>query len=368
MSRTFFISIKPELGDISSITIEQAYQRLGLNTGNLLFTNAVWSQLDYEKAESGFVFDPAYVNENFDHVVIPAANWLFEKFDFTDLTILIEQLTIPVVMIGVGAQAGVDQVIPDLPEGSVRLIKAVSERSALIGARGDFSAEVLDYYGIKNVEVIGCPSLYMGHNGNLKICKSDLDKIMIGGTRYHLSSHDKSDLGKFQRSIYQLAFREGLDINYQSERPEFDFIISGGAEISPKILNEICKYYGCDDTQELFSYFSNHGNVFVNVDEWITVMNKYDFYIGSRIHGVIAMLLSGTPACLLTHDSRTKELADFASIPSFSQDEIGELTMDVVEDIYNGIDFDSFQNTIKQKYPDYIRFLDANALPHNLVR
>lgn len=105
------------------------------------------------------------------------------------------------------------------------------------------------------------------------------------------------------------------------------------------------EYYGCKGVQEFLDFICGHGKVFINANHWIAAMNKYDFYIGSRIHGVIATLLSGTPACLLTHDSRTQELAEFASIPSFPLDEVGALNMYVIENMYNKIDFSNFQNT-----------------------
>lgn len=126
MSNVFFVSIQPEINNVDSLSIDRVYGCLGLNTGNLLLTNAVWSQLEYENAESGFQFDPHYVNANFDHVVIPAANWLYEGVDLTDLAVLIEQLTIPVIFIGLGAQAALDNKIPVLPEGTLRLVKAAS--------------------------------------------------------------------------------------------------------------------------------------------------------------------------------------------------------------------------------------------------
>lgn len=366
MSKVFFISIKKELGDISSVTIDAAYHQLGLNTGNLLFTYAVWSQIQYSHAESGFIFDPHYVNQNFDHVVIPAANWLFEGFDFADLASLIEQLTIPVVLIGIGAQAGEDNTIPVLPKGTQRLIKAVSERSSLIGARGNFSAEVLNHYGINNIQVIGCPSLYLNHQGNLKIKKSNLKKIMLGGTRYYLTENNNdSDIA--QRNIYQYAFNNNIDINYQSERPEFDYIISNRkAKINSEQLNAACRYYNCSNKHDLLEFLYTHGKIFTNIDDWIETMKRYDFYLGSRIHGVIATLLSGTPACLLYHDSRTKELAEFASIPSLPHDKAKSLSKTRIEEIFQSLDYSSFQNFIINKHPSYINFLNDNNLSHTL--
>jgi polysaccharide pyruvyl transferase WcaK-like protein len=44
-------------------------------------------------------------------------------------------------------------------------------------------------------------------------------------------------------------------------------------------------------------------------------MRETDFVFGSRIHGSIAAVLSGTPSYLLAHDARTLELARYFDLP-----------------------------------------------------
>lgn len=367
MSRVFFISIKPFLDIEASLSAEVAYGRLGQNTGNLLFTNAVWSQLDYTTTASGYTFDPTYVNSNFDHVVIPAANWLYEGFDFTDLAALVEQLTIPTVFIGLGAQSGSASEIPSLKNSTVRLIKAVSELSHSIGVRGNFTAEVLSHYGITNVGVIGCPSLYFDTKYHLKHDKHNLDKIMLGGTRYYLSAQDSTPAGLAQQAIYRLAAKEGIDINFQSERPEFDYLLQGNSRnIEEQLLSNISDYYGVSSVDDMLKFLNAHGKIYTNVEAWIDEMAGYDFYLGSRIHGVIASLLAGTPACLFTHDSRTKELADFAAIPSLTIDKALDITMEDIVEVYEGLDLTRFEKSVSVARKKYIEFLNSNGLPHCL--
>ncbi len=51
--------------------------------------------------------------------------------------------------------------------------------------------------------------------------------------------------------------------------------------------------------------------IFCNVPKWMEFLNDSDLTFGSRLHGNIAAVLAGTPALLVTKDSRTKELAEY---------------------------------------------------------
>lgn len=368
MKKIFFVSIRPRFEDLSALSMDQIFDRLGSNAGNLLFTNAVQRQLRWDEAETGGRFEPATVNEKFDVVVIPAANWLYERFDFAVLASLVEQLTIPVVLIGIGAQAGPERRIPQIPEGTLRLVRTVSERSALIGTRGDFSTEVLDHYGIRNVQAIGCPSLYLTPKGVFNIRRNrNPESILVAGTRYGAPGRDKSPEARRQHALYALAVSEKLYINYQSERPEMDFLLKGQQpSVFAGIEPSTCKYYGVETMVELYDYLREFGRCFVDIDEWIEAMRGFDFYFGSRVHGAISSLLAGTPACLVTHDSRTMELGEFAEIPSMWIEDVGALTRDRLEEISSAIDLDRFERRMKMIYADYVRFLEANGLEHVL--
>ena len=79
------------------------------------------------------------------------------------MTQLIRRLRIPVVIMGVGAQSNLryqtDRLGP--VEGSVRaFVSAVLDRGPSIGVRGEFTHDYLRGLGFRDVEVIGCPSLF----------------------------------------------------------------------------------------------------------------------------------------------------------------------------------------------------------------
>ena len=346
--------------------MEGFYTRAGANLGNLLFTNAVWRQIAWRNAEQAFYFNPAYANDNFDCVVIPAANWLYSGFDLSALADCIEGLRIPAIMIGIGAQAGKGAGIPEVSESGLRLVKAVSERSALIGARGEFSADVLRHYGIRNVQVTGCPSLYFNTNPQPEVIKGPtLRRLILASTRYYLDQSATKGLERIQQTIYKLGLAQEVDMLYQSERPELDLLVTGKeSAIEETAMARLIRYYGADSREHLLHFLRTHGRCFLDVDQWRASMREYDLYVGSRVHGAIAALSVGTPAILLAHDSRTSELADFSGIPSVSLREVDGLTLESIERLYAETSWDKYVERNRVARKDYGAFLTANGLSH----
>jgi polysaccharide pyruvyl transferase WcaK-like protein len=342
------------------------YQRAGANLGNLLFTNAVWRQLAWTNADQAFLFDPDYANAHFDCVVIPAANWLYSGFDMTALADRVEKLRVPTVMIGIGAQAEQGSSMPKVSPSALRLVKAVSERSALIGARGEFSAEVLSHYGIKNVQVTGCPSLYLSTHEQPAVVKSERPKhIILAGTRYYLEPKEAGRWDVLQQGIFRLGFEEKIDLLYQSERPELDYLIAADeAAFDATTTKRALAYYGAESAEELLGFLREHGRCHLDVSQWMSSMRGYDLYLGSRIHGAITALLVGTPAIVVAHDTRTSELSAFASIPTVPLSEVEGLSLERIERLYEATSWDAYMARMKKARLDYIRFLDTNGLKH----
>ena len=114
---------------------------IGNNTGNLVFSQAVYRLLSTPEAHletSGLVGSQRRaINSRFDHVVIPLANAFrlsyIERLDA--LSSLIEQLTIPVSVLGVGSQASLDGTYKHADS-----IKSASASHPLSGLRPSSSA------------------------------------------------------------------------------------------------------------------------------------------------------------------------------------------------------------------------------------
>ena len=100
----------------------------------------------------------ARVNEEFDAFVVPLANAFRADFKphLDRLTALIERLRIPGVVVGVGAQLSIDGGLTTGIEDSVEaFMRAVLERSASIGVRGDVTEKYLDHLGFEESGRIG---------------------------------------------------------------------------------------------------------------------------------------------------------------------------------------------------------------------
>ncbi len=157
-----------------AVPVEEALHRdvIATNSGNLIFSDATHKILEVpgtEVVSNGIRTDvnaAGRINEEYDAFVVPLANAFRPSFEpqLQRLTRLISKLRIPVVVVGVGGQAGLDYNPARLKpmEPSVRaFVSAVLDRSASIGVRGEFTEKYLKDMGFRDVEVIGCPSLFM---------------------------------------------------------------------------------------------------------------------------------------------------------------------------------------------------------------
>jgi len=276
----------------------------GDNTGNLLFTEAVFSQV------SGAVHissrEPEKLTESCSHICIPAANWIYPGFDFGWLGDMLERANLPVCCVGLGAQTGI-QHIRELKEGTLRFLKILSAMSKSIGVRGSDTAKVLSELGITNVDVVGCPSMFQ----SFTVPKVEIpawDSQMTTGMSFTRFGLAPSDEGTAQCRLARYTFEHADVIYFQSEIPEIKFLANEG-DISP----ELARYYG--HSQDVVrTTLASKGRCFNNLEDWIDDLKACSLIISSRIHGCISAILAGVPAVLLTHDLRTGELAESMAI------------------------------------------------------
>lgn len=352
---------------IAAITLPRvANFPIKTNTGNYLFTEAAYRNISGNPVWVGFNFDPDFVNANFDHVILPAANWINASDGLQGLVNRLKKIELPITCMGLGAQAkSTDSRLEELnlSKTSIELAHVIAEKCVLISVRGAFTQQVLGQLGVSNTIVTGCPSLYM----DLPLGKRDTtptEAIILQGTRYNMGRHFlKSD--SLDRRIFALAGKFGHDVIYQSEAFEISYL-SGRrpsdweSEVVRAGLHEL---YGFSDAQGLKSYLDVHGHVFTEIDKWSEFVKLRSGVIGTRLHGVIMALNSGVPAVLLPHDSRTQEIADFAGIPTAHPDEVFEeqsfgvrLPSDMSDKLKN------FAATRVENRRIYVEFLMLNGL------
>jgi hypothetical protein len=101
---------------------------------------------------------------------------------------------------------------------------------------------------------------------------------------------------------------------------------------------------------------------FVSARAWRAFMQGVDFSFGERIHGNLAAVLSGTPALVLTTDTRTEELSAYFEVPHISAADIQPGTD--LRALYEKCDFDAPRRGHMARFRHYVDFLNANSLPH----
>lgn len=367
MSRVLFIGAPYEVASRETRSFDQCFEATGRNTGNLLIGHGLYTQLRYDKLEPyRYAMSPEYVEENFDQVVIAAANFLYPGFDFTPVSSFLDKISLPVFMVGLGAQLPSSQAeLKNIPAGTWRLVQIASERSHSIGVRGHFTADQLRKHGISNVQVTGCPSLYTGLKPTIRLRRpADLEKTVVNGSRNVVGhAFDKDAATKVEQQLFKLAMSRKLPYVLQNEQPEMQ--IARGEDVAPHepAIKSVARFFGVSAT-ELVEFYQENGRVFFSISEWFDWIADCDFSIGTRFHGNIAALLNGVPAVILTHDSRTKELCEFAAIPSLDVSAVQDLD---TRALYEQADFSLFERNYGEIYKSYVDFLDTNNIGHKLT-
>lgn len=355
----------------SNVAPEEAIlkDKMNGNIGNMLFAHASMRVLMADDVEIDTVRTNRYftdqeideINEKYDCFVIPLANAFRSSFlhELKILTRAIKKLKIPCVVLGVGMQAGPSEVTkksfafdPDVK----KFISAVLEKSPMTGLRGEATADYLQYLGFtpeKDFTVIGCPSMY-AYGALPKQHLHDLTPQSPVSVNRKLSLPER-----VQRFIYeqQCKFDDAVFIPQNTE----DLIlIYAGRTMDLTNVKNFDKSYPYSADHPILMSGKELG--FYNVPSWQRFLSEKDFSFGTRIHGNIAAVLSGTPAFIFAPDSRVRELAEYHKIPHM-------LTKDIKKDtdifkIYEKTDFSQVYKGHKERFHHYVDFLETCNLPH----
>ncbi|HEX8044298.1 polysaccharide pyruvyl transferase family protein [Rhizobium sp.] len=310
-----------------------ALRRVGENTGNTLFQRAMWDLVKGPKISAGPGVLPAEkLREIVDVLVIPAANQINPHFNMKVWADYVEVADLPCVVVGLGAQSD-DPFLPAeelvLPEAVRRFARTISEKSQVIGVRGEFTKRVLASIGVNNTVVTGCPSqtLNLRVSGeqiarNLDRAKSsiDLTVAILGGT---LQEYTRS----VEKTLYSAvkSMRNHICV-YQTE---------------PRILRFLHERYVDDDARlfitwmnglvrpdlkidQFFYYLATQGRFYSDARSWIDAMRRMDLAIGMRIHGAVAAIQAGRLGICVAFDSRTLELARTMGVPYILAQDVKE--------------------------------------------
>jgi len=360
--RVFLLGATPSFDQAQHVTPEQRLAATGHNSGNQIIAAGLLNLIDFSALSWDHAKGPEYVNANYDMIVIAAANFLHAGFDFGGMAAFIERTSLPVVMVGVGAQApDAESIAIDLPAGTVRLMKVVSERSHTIGVRGDFTARVLRGIGIDNVQVVGCPSYYMNGAAGFALRNDPFDAqspIAVHASRDVIRhSYSPPAMRAAVARLYAEAMRRKGAFIAQTEREEIAIAEGQDVAVNAARLAAELRLLGVGDPDE--SWLSSGMRVFWDVAPWIYALRGYSLCVGTRIHGTIAALHAGTPAVCITHDSRTLEMCQFLGIPYIQVQDFDGIELQRLRSI---IDERKINKNYHDLFKKYINFLENNGV------
>lgn len=333
---------------------------IGTNTGNMLFPysimRTIWDKdVKIDSYRIANEKDADMINERYDMFIIPLANAFRESFkqELVNLTALIQKLRIPCVVVGVGMQTSFepkekekhtyDKVVYDF-------VSAVLEKSASIGVRGEITKKYLKNLGFSdnNIEVIGCPSMFM-YGSFLPLKKST---PLTKDSRITMNYHGN--------------FPEYFEFLERCKREFHDYylILQGINDLrllyAGHKINDDSKHALYIKDIDAYTYRENKLRSFINVPSWISFLSKADVGIGSCIHGSIASVLAGNPTIVFAADSRVRELAEYHDLVMYPITNINKNT-DLYE-IYEKADFSKVLIRHKSRYETYIKFLNRNDI------
>jgi hypothetical protein len=362
----------------------QSTDLIGGNQGNLLYQFSTVRALategvdlrtiSYRQFDKGAVEERAeWLNSECDHLVLPLSS-SFRLQMLKNLQLwadLIERLTIPVTVVGIGAQlrladveaenyvpsrvtgitASADQ-IEEHEAASRRFVAAVLDRSTSIGVRGEVSKRYLQHLGFPadRIDVIGCPSVFMwGPDFRMPEQSPRLTPRSTMSLSFDHRINATADLLEqtvrdFPRATIYMQERLGAQmvITGKETRPDWNGDLRFPVHVDhPLFRSHRLEYYP-------------------TAWSWIRHLKGMDFAYGPRLHGTVAATLAGTSAHLLVHDSRTLEIAQHHHLPYTLIERLGEVGS--AHDLAARQDYTAFNAAYPELFARFTAFLGRNGL------
>lgn len=325
---------------------------LGANSGNLMFQYASSQIIDAPLTHAG-LSEGGYGNQPAlkaaAALVFPAANHLRTGADWTGLNNYLERVKLPLVILGLGAQSpkigGEAETIAALKADAHvrRLADILRDRAVFISVRGTYSQAVCAELGLDRVQVLGCPSALLHPDPTL----GQILQTRLAGLRARLAEGGGAGGDPWQP---RLALTAAAPFEIRGDAPKrdlerrlFDWTVAAGGlyvqqsggvaamqaangqwhAIESGTRRSIQAVLAPDmDPVDFWAFLARQGRFYLGAPEWCTAMAGCDLVLGTRLHGTMAALTAGRPGVIISHDSRTGELAETMHLPQLAMEDV----------------------------------------------
>lgn len=363
--RIYFIS-KPPPPSGAEETFASAMALTGQNLGNQLFMRAIEQHIQTTLSEHGWLPDPDRVAHEFDHIVIPAANWLNGRNPIVGgLAQRIAKTKLPCTIAGIGIQSNSKASQKALSGDELRFLQTVADQSELIGVRGNQTCELLHAAGIRNAITIGCPSYFLNDSNPFEFppVANPPQRIAVNTSRTR-TVDPETDRRKsaVERSLYQMVRDKPAHQFYaQTEETEIrraymdDTQIDDGTSADQNSFEQFT-------ASRIEQFSSTSCRACLHIRQWITELKTCDFVVGTRLHGCLAGIAARVPTVLITIDSRTREVSDYLGMPNIDASQLSEkhiASPETLAELWEPTSMIATRPAIRERYT---QFLEANGL------
>ena len=341
------------------------------NIGDMVVYDSTLKMLNIRAVEGMEVDNPQSSDieryKKFDYIILRASNFVHNEMDWRGALNLLEKVPLPIYALGVGGQsAGSGKYL--LTGDNLKFWRVISERSKVIGVRGIFTANLLYENGIKNVEVVGCPSILRSRNRNLSITKPEFVKSVAFSIRREVNSSYSKNPRKYldvQRQFLLAVYsRFNTTVTIHGEVEEKAFYYRNVALIE-KARETFFKegWWTAESKDIMEEIYRDKLFFFLKVEDYDDFIRSQDFALGYRVHGILPALANGIPGVIVKYDSRSSELADTHAIPSIILDRTEDIDVDR---LISEVSFEEFNKVYALRYDKMKFVLEQNGIPHTL--
>lgn len=301
---------------------DHLFRKSGANTGNFAFVHALWSHLAPHVEIFPWEASPAMIRDRCDIIVMACANQLGPHSNLEQLAVTFERAKLPILAIGLGAQAQELGATVELTAGTRRWLDVIAAHAPTtapnIGLRGEFSRQLVELNGHRDRAIVtGCPSNLINPDPSLgnrideRHRRGRIERVAVPAGLHHWAK-----LAKLERLLADIVEQtSGLYI----AQSEIDMIRMARGEwdnMDDATFHSLRNYVRPSLSDDDFRLWcKRHASCFIDAASWMESMRTFDFVAGPRFHGVMLAIQAGTPGGVIAHDSRTLEMCETMVIP-----------------------------------------------------
>lgn len=335
-------------------TLEECYEifnskRYRKNTGTFLMTDSLAKLLDAKWIFPGD-FD-AMKERNSRVVVTNAFHCISPEFVFDKnywQKILDIGLKIVPITCGLRYHRNGEFYLTD---DMVYILKQISERNE-IGVRGVKTAEILNGYGIKNIRIVGCHSLFYHNDRNFRISRNskEVKEINFNFNQCYYDFYQTH----FEFCKYSVPFFRYIKEIYDSKTIKIKYTMQ------TSFLKEWTGFNNFIEYDSIKDFLMECGKYYFSVDNWINEIKSADMSLGTQFHGNIAAILAGVPTLEICIDDRMKELCRALCIPYINIEDFD--TKKSLQHYYDVLDYSEFNKNYANLYDNFVDYCLRNGV------